>query len=336
MKPFYKETIQESWRLATSKRYLWPLGLLASLLGLSTTFRIIFDLQGTDGSAAEVLSSLVSNNFMIDTFVGWSQAFSRIPWAELEITDIPLLGLIMLLFAIIILLVIVTVSAQAGLFKALEQTYLGKKTDFFLSFGLGVSYFWEVFIFNFFYAVLYLFFAAGIIVPLIQLAATGVVVTKFWLSIITFFILIPALIVLDIVVRYAILNAVLLKKDLFKAWDQAWVFFKQNWLISIETSVFILLLLMMYAVAVQYILLPLIIIILGYFSGLLPEGAAQTFSFNVMQVIIYAVIASSFILFTIFYHAVWTKIFLRLQSEPHLSKVERSTKHFSWLHRNLF
>lgn len=335
MKPFYKETVAQSWRLSLRQRWLWPLAFFASFLGLAPTFRAVFDLTPEAGTNGINLADVTNADFITSNFIGWSQSFFQIPWDRLGLADIPWLALIILVLLVIIFLTVVVISSQGGLIVGIANVLKNKKTTYLQIFRQGVDKFWELFILNFFYRLIYILIFGAVIVPLTYLAIYAEPGYNLLLLAISYFILVPVLIILDIVVRYAIIFVMLKNSKLPKAFDQGWDLFKNNWLISIETSLMILALMVVYVfiiIQVLWLLLQLFI----FFAITVPAGgmAYQIILFTGLMTAL-AIVVVGFIIFTTFYLGIWTNIFTRITTEEHHSKIHRSVRYNPWLHTKI-
>ncbi|MFH0873255.1 MAG: hypothetical protein V1846_00190 [Candidatus Komeilibacteria bacterium] len=336
MKPFYKQVVANAWSAALNKRWLWPLAFFASFLGLSSTFQIFFDIMPQDNGLVVDITRTTSQDFLTANFVGWSNGFYQIPWTRVTFSDIPLLALIIILLFIILGLTVIVISAQGGLIHGLAATFSNRRSDFFTSFRAGLDRFWEIFVVNFCYRLIYLFFLGAIILPLMIIAShASRPWTLFW-SIIIFFIALPAIIILDIVARFTVMQVVLAKGKLTKAIRTAWDLFKANWLISIETSLLIFALLFVLVVIIL-IIFYLLLMLFVFFVSLMPVG---TIFFQIVLftglIVALVIVVVAFILFTTFQLGIWTEIFQRINREQHFSKVHRAVSQLPLFHKKLF
>ncbi len=336
MKSFYKHAVANAWSATLNKRWLWPLAFFASFLGLSSTFQIFFDVMPQDTGVMVDITRTTSQDFLTANFVGWSNGFYQIPWTKVTISDIPLLAMVIILLFIILGLTVIVVSAQGGLIHGLAATFSNKRSDFFTSFRAGLDRFWELFIVNFAYRLIYLFFLGAIIMPLLLIAAFAPAPwTLFW-SVVIFFIALPTVIILDILARFTIMFVMLSKGTLNKSFNKAWKLFRENWLISIETSllIFVLLFVLLLIVFIIYFLL------LNAFILFVSSMTSNPLFFQIGAftglVIAIIILVICFILFTTFQLGIWTEVFQRLNREPHFSKVHRAVRRLPLLHKKLF
>jgi len=335
MKSFYRDTVATSWKLAFAQRWLWPLAFFTSFLGIATTFRIFLDLAPKNQSLVTTITDMVSSDFLTSNFIGWAESFYRIPWASINISDAPLLALILLLLVVIIALVIMVISSEAGLIAGISGVLNNKRISAFNSLQLGLNKFWQLFVVHFFYSLLYTVFLGIIILPIVLLFEQMTTPLRLVVALALYFIIVPTLVVLDILVRYTVMYIALRRATLQGAFNQAYALFKANWLISLETAVMVMALLIMLAFIVGLIVQTLLVLFV-FFASLMPVGTLlyEVAGFIGLACIVF-ILALSVIVFTTFYMAIWTNIFERLESEVHYSKIHRAVRFAPWLHKKI-
>jgi hypothetical protein len=335
MKSFYRDTVAKAWKLALNQRWLWPLAFFASFLGLSTTFKIFFDLAPSNQSLVVTVNDTISSDFFTTNFVGWSQGFYRIPWSNIDLSTAPLLALILLVFVVFIALIIMVVSSEAGLISGVSSVLNNKKTSMFNCLQLGLNKFWQLFIVHFFYSLLYIVFLGIIILPVATLVDQMSAPVRLLSSIGIYLIIVPTIVVLDIMVRYTVTFITLRKATVQSALKQAYDLFKANWLISLETALMVMVLLLVYTFIVIQIL-NLLFYLFIFFAGLMPAGTLPFYvTLFTGLAIMTAIVVTSFVIFTTFYLAIWTGMFERLEREVHYSKIHRAVRFAPWLHKRI-
>jgi len=337
MKPFYYQTFRQAWSYAFGQSILWPLGFFSAFFGVAGSFRIIFDLPSEQNINILNASSAASEDFVTSNFINWSNSFYQIPWTELKFADAPLVALLLLIFAVIIFLTVVAVSSEGALAKGVAALASNAKNLSYLKlFRSGIDKFWDLFILRFVYSLIYIFFLAGLVLPLFLLARYFEGGILLGIAVIIYLILIPFLIVLDIIVRYGIILIMLNNLSVRDAFHEAWIFFKQHWIISLETAIFI------FAWTIGYVIIAGLVIglVFLFFSAFLSmiswPWLADFMSSGLIGLLIFLTFASITFL-KIFDLGSWTLLFKRLASgDVHHAKLIRMAKHSPWVHKKLF
>jgi hypothetical protein len=321
--------------MAVTKLWLWPLAFFASFLGISTTFKIFFDLAPKDQSLDLTVRDAISSNVLTSNFVGWSDSFHSIPWSTLNFSDIPLVALIFLLLAIIIALIILVISSEAGLILGISSLLNNKKVSGLTCIQTGLNKFWQLFMVHFFYSLLYIIFLGILIAPILLFYPQMSLALQVVFSVFIFFVIIPTLVVLDILVRYTVMYITLRQAKLQDAFNQAYTLFKENWLVTLETAVMIMALMMVLTYVVNLILNILSFFFI-FFTSLMAGNTLATEITNLIGILIITIfVFLSYLIFTTFYLAMWTDIFERLEREVHYSKIHRSVRFTPWLHKKI-
>ncbi len=335
MKSFYRDTATKGWKLAWTQRWLWPLAFFASFLGIATTFKILFDLAPKDQSLDLTVKDVISSNILTSNFMGWANSFYTIPWSSLNINNAPALALIFLLLLLIIALIILVISSEAGLIAGISSIQNNKKISALNCLQTGLNKFWQLFMVHFFYSLIYIIFLGIIIAPVLVFFPQMSLTLQVIMSIIVFFVIIPTLIVLDILVRYTVMYLTLRGANLQDAFKQAYDLFKANWLVSLETAAMIMALLAILAFILNLIL-ELVSFLFIFFTSLMTTNTLPSTATQLIGILIIAVfVFLSYLIFTTFYLAMWTDIFERLDREVHYSKIHRAVRFAPWLHKKI-
>ncbi|MBI4090725.1 MAG: hypothetical protein HY422_01760 [Candidatus Komeilibacteria bacterium] len=334
MKPFYRPAIAEALHISRTHLFLWPLALGASLVGIFGTFQIFFD-TAQGGQSFSLATWYTDGDFISGIFLGWSQSFSQIPWGSLRFADVPLVIFFFLLLFIVLAIAIIITSSEGGLMYALAQLQEKKKTTYLVSFRQGLDKFWQLFTINLFYRLLYLSIVALIIMPLLYQLAYSKGGSQLPFAALVYFILIPLIVIIDLITRYSLLYIMLYKQTMRQAFSNAWLLFRTNWIISIETSLVILAILFVSFAILAIIFLPILMLFVALFATFIAAGVALEL-FLLTAIVLLVVIVAVFIsFFTAFQMSVWVSVFRRLTTGEHQSKIHRLTSHLPWLHRRL-
>lgn len=333
-KPFYRPAIAEALRLSRTYIFLWPLALGASLVGIFSTFQIFLDIE-QGGQTFSLATWYTEGDFISGTFIGWSQALNQIPWGSVRFADLPIIIFFFLLLFIVLALAIIITSSEGGLMYALAQLQEKKKTSYLISFRRGLDKFWQIFSINLIYRLLYLSIVALIVVPVLYQLTFIKGVSQLTLSVLVYFILIPIVIILDLITRYSLLYILVYGQTMRQAFSNAWLLFRTNWLISIETSLVILAILIVSFALLAVVFIPVLVLLLALFAAFIAAGVALELFLLTTIVLLILIVAIFVSYFTAFQVSVWVSVFRRLTTGEHYSKVHRLTRHLPWLHRRL-
>src|SRR3989344_5849706 len=325
MKPIYRPLLIEAWHFSRTRFFLWPLAFFTSLVGIAGTFQILFDTALTGDDASSVVTGFFAeSDFLTATFVGWSQAFDQIPWTELSPSDAPLVLLFFILLALVLTLTVITLSSEGALIYALDKLHANKKPGFLESFRHGLDAFWSLLMVNLLYRLIYLIVLGVIILPLLFLVIQTSGARNLWLSTILYLVLVPTVIIFDLVTRYSIMYIILRKATIRQAFSNAWLLFRTNWIISIETSILILATLLVAFIALSIIVIPLLVVFFSLFTSLMSfsEPALQLATVITLSSLI-LVVALFVTIFTTLQMSLWVGIFRTITSGQHYSKTHR-------------
>ncbi|OGY93097.1 MAG: hypothetical protein A3B31_02780 [Candidatus Komeilibacteria bacterium RIFCSPLOWO2_01_FULL_53_11] len=334
MQTFYRHIIKEAWDLTRKHAFLWPLAFLTSLIGVAGTFQILFDLN-RDDSSMTIQSLYTRSDFMTSTFVGWNQSFDTIPWADVSLLDLPFILFFFVLLLVIVAVAIIITSSEGGLIFALGKLQANKTTSYLPSLRNGLDKFWALFSINLIYRLLYLIAIAVVIIPLISVIPRSTPTGTLMLAIIVYFIVIPLIMLLDLVARYSLMYIMLQGNTIRDALYNAWLLFRTNWIISVETAI-----LLLAALFVSVILLSAVaygvVFLFAMFGAFVAISPAALQIFAVTSIVILILIAAVFVtFFSAMQMSIWVGVFRRINASEHPSKIHRLLRHVSWLHKRI-
>jgi len=317
----YRTLLKQAWITAWRHKYLWFLGLFASLVAGSGTweYQIITQNLGQnpiEGSYLRLGSVLTIGDVLKNFFSGLSHLFQNDFWTMLNVLSVLLVTAILLISFIWL-----AVTSQAALVGDVKKILTAKKKPSDLSIRTGLSeghkHFWPVLGLNIFVKILiyFAFFIIGL--PLLFMVISNSLVL-FAVYIIIFVIFIPIAMSLSLFIKYAIAYRVIENTSFIVSLEKGAALFRKHWLVSLEMAVMLFLInFLLSGIALVFFalfLLPLL------FLGLI---------FNLYWLIILimflaialVVIFGSFL--TTFQIASWTNLFLCLKEKGGLAKLER-------------
>lgn len=297
---FYRKVYPKAWQIAKKNPTTWFFGLFASFLGFYE-IQVIFNF--TDKFPDFISSNITS---WVEFFITFSTI--NIGWQNLP-DVLALFGLFILFSAVTIL----AVSSQAVLTHSADIKSKNTKNETLLErLKNGVDKFWPVFGLNVINSLIGYFFVSFVIAPIIYFLSHA----NNWpiyilISLFTFFVLVPLVVMISFVTRYGIAYIVIKNQKFSEAFVNSWMLFRVNWIITLENAVLLTILTFLSVIIILssmvFVFVPLFIM-----SYLMP------FLGIIIMLIAFFLMAIIFILgasiYTSFYNIVWASIFLELIS----------------------
>lgn len=295
---FYRKVYPKAWQLLKQNPVLWFFGMFASLLGFYE-IRILFNLSSN-------FPDFISTNIE-----SWIKIFVTFSSSKLTFSDMPDVLTVFGIFVLFSAVTILAVASQGALtYAATSRTTKLKESRIGENLKLGVEKFWPLFGLNIINSLIGYFFMSIVVSPLIYFLSN----TSDWpvyilLSIFTFFILIPLIVVISFVTRYGTAFVVIKNQRFSEAFVSSWTLFKVNWMITIENAIVLL------GVSFVYLLLMVSAVVLVLVSSMILAAVFSFFSFIILVIGIFLsgliiVLATS--MFGAFYNIVWANTFLDL------------------------
>jgi len=317
----HRALLKQSWGLVWKHKYLWFLGLFASLTaaGGSWEYQLITQninqglVDGTYYRLGGILAiAEVARNF----FIGLGDLFHYDFWTILN--ALSLLLAVALLLAVFIWLAIVCQAALVGDVKKINDT---KKKEPALSvrdsLTAGSRHFWSILSLNLLIklTVSFVFFIISLPLLFMAISSTSGLAAVYT---ILFVIFVPVAMGLSLMLKYAIAYRVLDNKSFVASLERAGKLFGRNWLVSLEMAVILFIINFLASGAIFIILalflLPLLLL------GLIFKMTWLVLFVMLLAIAIIIVLGS---ILTSFQVATWTNLFLRLKEKGGLAKLER-------------
>lgn len=317
----YRTILKQAWAVTWKHKYLWLLGLFASLVagGGSWEYQIITQNLGQnpiEGSYFRLGSILTVSDIVKNFCLGLISLFHQDFWTVLNALTILLITLILLASFIWL-----AVTSQAALVGSLKKILTSKKKLDNLSIrdsmSEGYRHFWPVLGLNIVMkALIYLVvFIVGLPLLLMAISDSSILFAAY---ILIFIIFIPIAMSLSLLVKYAIAYKVIDNRTFVVSLEKGAKLFRDNWLVSLEMAVILFLINFAFSGAALIILslflLPLFLI------GLMFNLFWLTI-LTLLSAIAVVVIFGSVL--TTFQTASWTNLFLNLRDNGGLAKLER-------------
>ncbi len=320
---FYRKVYPRSWHTIKNNAYLLFFGLFASLLGFHEV-KILFNLTNN------------SSDFISTNIESWISIFLTFATAQLSWTDLPDVLALLGLFVVFSVAIILAVSSQGALVNSALKHTKNARNSMAGHFKIGVDKFWPLLGLNVINALIGYFFIGLVIEPLIYFLIN----TSDWsvyiiLGVVTFFILIPLILIISFVTRYGAAYVVIKNQKLSRAFLNSWALFRANWIITVENALLLVIVTSLFFLAmfsaIVFIFTPFLI--LAFFMSFSVLAFWLVIIIGVCLGIFIFIIGTAF--YGAYYNIVWANVFLLLTGTGEKrSKVHRlAHKHFPRLTR---
>jgi hypothetical protein len=322
--PLYRVVLATAWEITLKHKFLWVLGIFASLI-MARIFPPIINNYYYLQEKFLILKKL--SIFDPETI---KTAFSWTNYQQLSAQSISTYLIIAGTVVIFLFAIWLVITAQIALITAGAQYYRGKKKlNFMKLLDDSKKYFWPILINNLAFKLAIFGFFMLLSLPIfyfyLQNNQIGEIV-----SAIIFFILFTIIELLaGFMLIYSNSFIILDKTDIWQAVKDAFHLFHKKWLISIETAV-VLFALQIFALAVSIVLTTIIalpFLIIFYISLLANFLALAVLAITLAIVLGFAAILFFNGFFTSFYIMSWTVLFIKLTQESPIAKLIRIEMH---------
>lgn len=298
---FYRNIYPRTWHTIRNNMSLLFFGMFASLLGFHEV-KLLFNLTDT------------TPDFISSSLLAWLKLSFSFSTATFTSADIPGLLSLLGIFILFAIAVILAVASQGALIHFSVTTNQPKtKTSLSEKLSIGLEKFWPLLGINIINALIGYFFLVLVISPLITfLASSNEWLTYIIIALVTFFILLPLVIIISFVTRYGATYVVLKNQKLMDAFSNSWALFKVNWVITIENALLMILLTVLYFVVIfsglVFIFAPFFILSLFLSSS----PALFWFIILIGALLVTLVFIAVTSLYGAYYNMVWANVWLEL------------------------
>jgi hypothetical protein len=295
---FYRKVYPKAWQLVKRNPSTWFFGLFASFLGF-------YEIKGIF-NLSDNFPDFISSNIKswLEIFMAFST--NNISWANMP-DVLSLFGL----FIVFSIVTIIAVSSQATLtYVASVKDNKINKMSLLEQLKNGVDKFWPVFGLNIINSLIGYFFVTLVLIPLIYFISN----TSSWplyviLSLFTFFVLVPLVVIISFVIRYGIAYVVIKNQKFTDAFVNSWILFRINWMITLENALVLLALTFLTLIAITstmvFVFVPFLII-----ASALPILSLLIIIIGLFLIAVVLIAGTS--IYSAFYNIVWATIFLDL------------------------
>jgi len=313
----YTEALKHAWNITWRQKRLWVLGFLAAMISSGGAFEFVFKFFSVLGGdvAAPFLENLKLQAYMS------SSAEGIFGW-------LLLLLMIVVTFLIVAAFIVLFVSGQGGLVYAVKEAEEDKKTNVAGLFNKGKKHLGTLFLINLLKAV--------IITVLLVLTSLFVVsfsgVSGWWtiaLQLLFSIIIIVLGLMVSFLAIYSVCYVMLHEKKFKEALVDAWALFAEHWLVSLEMSVVIFFVGVVFAVVGLGVLMAIgaPVFIAFAFSAVTGNAAIIAVTFAIAATLMILMVFLLGAIYTTFAMSAWTVLFMEMDRKGFSSK----TKH--WLRK---
>ena len=322
MKNFYRQILKKAYLIVRRYKFLWFFGIFAAIMGNGREIQML-------SRASETVPNLPAE------INSWGVIFSQLTpfdliksfWNLILVAPgraILFIGIFLLVFLFVIWMIMLS---QAVLIYSSERINSNKSVDFRTSFNAVHHKVWDVLVLNILTrAILYIVLGI-LLLPFIGLIMinNGNAVGLFGIILLSFIVIVPLAMIVNFVLKYAIIYTVIDGHGIWDSFTEAWRLFWKQWLVSIEFAIIMFVLniviilglfVALFFLAVPFLALGVILlnsqfVILANFSIL----------FALLLFIILMVLVSA--TFAVFQYSAWTLLFFELKKGKAYPKLLR-------------
>jgi len=339
----YRPILKQAWQTTLKYKHLWFFGLFAALVSSGGEYEIILhavNAPTNEGILGAIMSGLATGWSEgakvggVNLLVGFWQTLTQDP-----VSLIIILLVLALTISLTLFLIWLSTVSQIGLIrnayllvgkaKILKKPTLNEGIDF------GMKYFWPVLGINVVLRVILSALFAVLSGVYFWIYKFDVLAGLFYVLVFIIFILLT--LIVSFLLKYQILFLLIKKQKFLEALASAWKLFLDNWLISLEMAVLMLLAFLIAAlitatVAVFLWAIPMVVLPLSFsfFPAALKFLLALV---AVTLIIIISVLITAMI--ATFQWTGWTILFTKISEGEALAKLERLAQGLQFLPKNL-
>jgi len=234
MQKFYRTLLKKSYQIVKRYKFLWFFGVFAAIMGNGGEVQMLF-------RASDAVPNLPKNISNLGDFLAANTPQDLIynTWFLIKLRPEVILPVLLLFFVIVLFVIWLIVVSQASLVYSVNRIQNNKSVDFRTAFASTKGMAWKVFLLNFFTR--FLLYAALIILILpfstLLVLNNNNTVGLFGIILLSFIITVPLAMVMNFVLKYAIVYIVVEKEEVWSAFTKAFRLFWKNWFVSIEMAV---------------------------------------------------------------------------------------------------
>ncbi len=316
----YRNILKLALKSTWQNKYLWIFGLFASILGTGGSYEILIN--------GNINSSIFKiKNFLINTQILNGKFFVNL--GKLALTDpfsfFMAMFILIITVAIFLFLLYIAIVSQAALVNNTALIYGNKKHNFQNGIETGKKNFLPVLSINIVLKIIISFILIIISLP-ITLNKGEINYVQSIYYVISFIILIPIVVIISFISKYAIAYIVIKKNNILKSIKNAWDLFKDNWLVSLEMAFILLFINIVFNFALLLIILilaiPFLLLFLAFYF--LKSLIAIWIIIFIGFISLFIIVSLAAAVLSTFQISSWIYLFIKLINEGGVSKLIRT------------
>lgn len=297
----YREIFKQAAKIAFKHPVVWFFGLLAALLGTSGEAEVFFSSYANSGWLNFWRNLSASGLLSGDGIRGLGALFVQSPAL---VVMVALAGLVVLALVVFVTwLVVISQTAVIAQSVAITRKHPLTWSE---SFALGVNKFWPILGLNVILKVI-----VWLTISIIGVMALQRFPLSVYLFVLVFNVGMILVLISSFISRYAICAVILKDKSIKESFELAWQLFRNNWLMTIEISIILFLIIWLVSTIVS---------ILGFFAFFyifrLYNG--WLFGLVLLSLVLFVVFIILQVALTVFVWATWAIIFEIISSKKNL------------------
>lgn len=313
MQKFYRNLLKKSYQIVKRYKFLWFFGVFAAIMGNGGEVQMLF-------RASDAIPNLPNNINNLGNFLAANAPQDLIynTWFLIKVQPGVIIPILVLFLAIILFVVWMIVVSQAALVYSVDKIRSNKAVDLRNAFANTRSLAWPVFLLNFFTRfILY----ASLIILILPFSALLVLnnnntIGLFGITLLAFVIAVPLAMIVNFILKYALVFVVVEKENVWSAFVKAFELFRKNWFVSIETAVIMFFVNILMGLAVFLLIFFLAVPFLAL--AVLLVGLGQLVLANISMLLVVALLIILIVwagsIFAVFQYSLWTLLFFELKN----------------------
>jgi len=326
MKNFYRQLLKKSYLILKRYKFLWFFGIFAAIMGNGREIQML-------SRASEIVPNLPTRVSEWGVFFSANTPVDLIKlfWEFITLKPSVAIPFVIVLLLVLVFVIWLMMVSQIALVSATDKINASKAVDFSTVFAATHGKVWEVFGLNIFTRlILYTAFIL-LLLPFsgLLMISNGNMIAIFSITLLAFLVFVPLAIIMNFVLKYGIIYAVIDDEKLWPAFINAWKLFWKEWLVSIEFALimFVLNILVVIGLFVVLFFLAVPFLALGVMLLTTKLVVLANLAIIVAMILFLGLIVLVSAGFAVFQYSGWTLLFFELKKGKAYPKLLRMISH---------
>lgn len=328
MQKFYRILLKKSYQIVKRYKFLWFFGIFAAIMGNGGEVQMLF-------RAADAVPNLPQNISHLGDFLAANTPRDLIynTWFLVKVRPEVILPVLLVFLALVLIVIWLIVVSQSALVHSVYRIQNNKSVDFRTAFAHSKGLAYKVFLLNFFTR--FLLYAALIILILpfsvLLVLNNNNALGLFGIILLSFIVTVPLAMIMNFVLKYAIVYIVVEKEEVWPSLVKAFRLFWKNWFVSLEMAVIMFFINILAGLAVFILIFFLAVPFLAL--AVLLASLGQVILANISLLLVVALLVVLIVLFgswlAVFQYSAWTMLFFELirgRAYPKLMRLAAMSK----------